>query len=69
MSEPVAVASATCSTTHPDTGVIIRLRKGDLFPADHPLVKARPAMFEPLAAVVARVEQATKSPGEKRKRS
>jgi hypothetical protein len=56
------VALHDCSTHHPETGLVVRLRKDQLWPATHPLVRARPNLFsEPTL-----VEQATSNPGEKR---
>jgi hypothetical protein len=42
--------------------------KGEKFPADHPLVKAYPGMFQParFRPGPAEVEEATASPGAKR---
>lgn len=53
-------------------GGTVRIREGDVWAADDPLVKARPALFSrtPVAVhrTVSPVEQATAAPGEKRRR-
>lgn len=53
-----------CSSKDPSSGLVYRLRKGEVWKADHPLVIARPHLFDRAAGTG--VEQATKSPGEKR---
>lgn len=52
-----------CVTTEPDTGVRVRLRKGEAYRSDHPLVKAMPGLF----VAMPEVEQATQGPGERRR--
>jgi hypothetical protein len=56
-------------------GAQVNLRRGQLFPDDHPYVKGREHLFEPAADVAARsaglgaagaVETATAAPGERR---
>lgn len=64
----IVVSTATCTTRHPDTGMVVRLRPGQLFAADDPLVVARPGLFEPVAIAAAEIEQASKAPGEKRRK-
>jgi len=55
-------------------GVVDNVREGELFEADHPAVKQFPHLFGPITLryPVEReskpVEQATRAPGEKRKR-
>lgn len=56
------VSLQDCSTTHPETGLIVRLRKDQPWPRTHPLVRARPQLFGSPPAV----EQASAAPGEKR---
>jgi hypothetical protein len=56
------VSLQDCSTTHPETGLIVRLRKNQLYPRNHPLVRARPQLFGKLPDI----EQASAAPGEKR---
>jgi hypothetical protein len=55
------VSLQDCSTKHPETGLVVRLRKDQRFPRNHPLVRARPQLFS-----TPTVEQATANPGEKR---
>lgn len=73
MSEPIVFALSTCTTTDPATGLIIRLREGELWAADDPFVKARPDLFGAQPERIRRtipaqpvIEQASKAPGEKR---
>lgn len=48
-------------------GIPVVVRRGELVPADHELVKANPAYFEPAEQHTRfTVEQATAAPGEKR---
>jgi hypothetical protein len=54
-------------------GAQVNLRRGQLFPDDHPYVKGREAFFEPADDAAARsagtgaaVETATAAPGERR---
>ena len=55
-------------------GAQVNLRRGQLFPDDHPFVKGREHLFEPADDVAARsadspaaaVETATAAPGERR---
>jgi hypothetical protein len=54
-------------------GAQVNLRRGQLFPDDHPYVKGREHLFEPADDVAARsagvpaaVETATAAPGERR---
>lgn len=54
-------------------GAQVNLRRGQLFPDDHPYVKGRPSLFEPADDAAARsvgtntaVETATAAPGERR---
>lgn len=75
MSEPIAYAIATLSTTDPNTGLIVRLTEGEPWAADDPFVKAKPDLFGSFPERLRRtvppkpmVEQATKAPGEKRTR-
>lgn len=60
----IVVALQDCSTTHPETGLIVRLRKDQPWPRTHPLVRARPHLFT--APATTPVEQASAAPGEKR---
>lgn len=62
MATDVVLSLQDCSTKHPETGLVIRLRKDQPFPRNHPLVRARPHLFSKPAAV----EQASAAPGEKR---
>lgn len=62
MSSDFVVSLHDCSTKHPETGLVIRLRKDQRFPRTHPLVRARPHLF----STPADVEQASAAPGEKR---
>lgn len=73
MSEPIVFALSTCTTTDPATGLIVRLREGELWAANDPFVKVRPDLFGAQPERVRRtmpaqapVEQASKAPGEKR---
>lgn len=63
MTTDIFVAVENCSTINPETGLVVRLRKGQAFAADHPLVRLRPGLFVPMELPV---EQATRQPGEKR---
>ena len=45
-------------------GKDVMVHDGDVFPADHPVVKGRAHLFKPVLSV----EQATAAPGEKRNR-
>lgn len=67
MAHDVVYAVNDCVTRHPETGMIIRLRRYEPWMRAHPLVKARPHLFidDPAAPAIA-VEQATRAPGEKR---
>ncbi len=65
MNDPVVFALGTCVTTDPATGLIVRMREGQTFAADDPIVIARPNLFTPRPQV-RNVEQTTKAPGEKR---
>lgn len=66
-------ANASCSITD-DQGLIWQLRRGEMWDAADPLVKARPKFFSkrPITVrtsefgIVEFVEQATAAPGEKR---
>jgi hypothetical protein len=56
----------------PSEGIVI-LRRGDLFPMDHPFVKGRESLFEPAETAAAQmpggahtVETAAAPPGERR---
>lgn len=62
---PIYIAVDNCSTTNPETGMLVRLRKGQAFPADHPLVRLRPGLFVPMDTGD-EIEQTTRRPGEKR---
>lgn len=63
----VVYAVDDCVTKHPDTGIIIRLRRFEPWMRNHPLVRARPHLFTDDPALPARpVEQASRAPGEKR---
>lgn len=65
MNHDIVFALGTCVTTDPATGLIVRMREGQTFAADDPIVVARPSLFTPRPQVRS-VEQATKAPGEKR---
>ncbi len=70
MSLPVVYAKSSLSTSSPTTGLIVRLKRGEPWWADDPLVKARPELFEvepskPRSTV--RIETTTSAPGEKRR--
>lgn len=61
-----------CSFDAPN-GAQVNLRRGQLFPDDHPYVKGREGLFEPADDAAARsvgsgaaVETATAAPGERR---
>ena len=61
------VAAQTCSSRDPNTGLVVRLVKGQVWDADDPFVKTRPQLFIfTEAASRSSVEKATKAPGEKR---
>lgn len=64
-------ALASTVTANPAGGTI-RIREGDVWAADDPLVKSRPDLFSSKPVSVHRtvpvVEQATAAPGEKRRR-
>ena len=64
-------AVASTVTANPAGGTI-RLREGDVWAENDPLVKARPDLFSTTPVSVHRtvpfVEQATAAPGEKRRR-
>lgn len=47
-------------------GEITPVKKGQLFRADHPILKRREHLFKPTDMVRSEVEQATAAPGEKR---
>lgn len=73
MSEPIVFALATCATSDPTTGLIIRTVEGEPWAAGDPFVKARPDLFGDQPERIRRtvpampvVEQASKAPGEKR---
>lgn len=67
MASQIYRATVSCTTTHPDTGVVVRLRRGEVRAATDPLVRARPGVFEPVTLEGEQpIEQATKRPGEKR---
>jgi|GEM_PF-1509560 hypothetical protein len=73
MSEPIVFALSTCSTTDPQTGLIIRVVEGEPWAANDPFVKARPDLFGAQPERIRRtipaapvIEQASKAPGEKR---
>jgi len=73
MSEPIVFALSTCSTTDPDSGIIIRIVEGEPWAAGDPFVKARPDLFGAQPERIRRtipyqpvIEQASKAPGEKR---
>jgi hypothetical protein len=73
MSEPIVFALSTCSTTDPQTGLIIRVVEGEPWAANDPFVKARSDLFGSQPERIRRtvpavpvVEQASKAPGEKR---
>lgn len=61
-------AASTCAIR--GAGGVVRLRIGDAWPADDPVVQAHPELFSEGPTVVKRsqpaVEQATAAPGEKR---
>lgn len=65
-------ANETTITASP-TGGVVRIKRGEAWAADDPLVKARPGLFsnEPptVRRTAAPVEQATAAPGEKRRRA
>lgn len=70
-----AIVVARQSFTGAIKGEVLEVREGDLFEADHPAVKAWPDNFaEPVLRyptkkrAAPRTEQATRAPGEKRKR-
>ena len=56
-------AAATCVTAGPD-GVRVRWRQGEVWPADHPIVRHRPGLFVALdgTPAVAPVETADAEP-------
>jgi hypothetical protein len=73
MSEPIVFALVTCSTTNPNTGLIVRVSEGEPWAANDPFVKARSDLFGAQPEKIRRtvpmvpiVEQASKAPGEKR---
>ena len=63
-------AASTCAIRHADQ--VIRLRIGETWAANDPVVKAHPELFSALPETVKRstpeVETATAAPGEKRGR-
>lgn len=63
-------AASTCAIRH--GGVTVRLRIGDAWTANDPVVEAHPELFSEVPTDVKRsapdVEQATAAPGEKRGR-
>ena len=73
MPEPIVFANASCSTTDPATGMIVRLVEGEPWSASDPFVIARPMFFgtyperiRRTVPFVAVIETASKAPGEKR---
>lgn len=54
--------------THPVSGLRVHLRKDAPYPADDPLVRARPHLFATLAELTRDhpVESASQAPGERR---
>ena len=73
MPEPIVFANASCSTTDPATGMIVRLVEGEPWAATDPFVIARPMFFGSFperirrtTPFVAVIEKASKAPGEKR---
>ena len=58
------VAIQTCSTRDSE-GITVRLKAGAVYRSTDPIVRHRPDLFTPLD-ITTTVEQATKSPGEKR---
>lgn len=68
-SEPTGIVAALDAFAGAADGGYFDVRRGDLFEADHPLVKKHPHLFGPLQVrypVQRAVEQATAAPGEKR---
>lgn len=69
----IVYAKQSC-ITHLPGGVPVRLREGDLWDADDPVVKTHPNLFSDEPTRINRttrtpvVEQATAAPGEKRRR-
>lgn len=66
-------AKNTCSTTDPNTGLIVRMVEAEPWAADDPFVASRPEMFSDEPQKVRRtapgpkpVEAATKAPGAKK---
>ena len=73
MPEAIVFALATCATTDPATGLIVRTIEGEPWAANDPFVKARSDLFGEQPDRIRRtvfgqpiVEQASKAPGEKR---
>jgi hypothetical protein len=66
----IVYANSTCTTTDPNTGLIVRLTEGEPWAADDPFVNARPGFFAESPLNIRRtappIEQASKAPGEKR---
>ena len=64
----VVFAKSEGFTTHPVSGLRVHLRKDAPWPADDPLVRARPHLFATLAELIkdSPVESATQIPGERR---
>jgi hypothetical protein len=73
MANTIVFAMQTCTTTDPNTGLIVRTVEGEPWLADDPFVKAKPELFGAQPHRIRRtttakpVETATKTPGEKRK--
>jgi len=68
-SEATGIVAALDAFASTIDGVPVTVSRGDLFEADHPLVKKLPYLFGPVRLrypVVRSVEQATAAPGEKR---
>lgn len=59
-------ARESFSAPSPD-GAGFLVRAGDVLPEDHPVIKGREHLFEPVAAAANRaIERATAAPGERR---
>lgn len=67
-SEPKGIVAAKDAFVAVIDGADAIVKRGDLFDADHPLVKKHPNLFGPVTVRSAApvIEQATAAPGEKR---
>ena len=72
MTRQFVFATATLSTSNPETGLIVSLSEGETWAADDPFVIARPSFFSAQPPRLRRtrpapsIETATKSPGERK---